>query len=192
MSMLCTLSRVTASQMAALRGDPSVAGQLLHDDPPTAPPRPGLFAKLFGKAPPAPPARTVQWIGAAQQYDLDRQWNVLHFLLTGQGEGGPFPASFLCDGGEETGTDLGYGKPRLFTSQQAGRIADHLRSIGEADLLERYDADVMEEQGVYWTAGDSEEEQREQVRGLHETLTEIADFAGETARLGGGLVVEIY
>jgi hypothetical protein len=192
MSMLCTLSRVSASQMAAMRGDPSVADQLLHEDPPAAAPRGGLFAKLFGKAPPAPPARTVPWIGPAQQYDLDRQWHVLHFLLTGQGEGGPFPASFLCDGGEEVGTDLGYGKPRLFTAEQAGRIADHLRSIAEADLLERYDADVMEVQGVYWQVEDAADERRRQVRELHETIVGLADFAGETARLHAGLVVEIY
>jgi hypothetical protein len=192
MSMLCTLSRVTTSQMEALRGDPLVADQLLHEEAPPAAPPPGLFAKLFGKAPPAPPARTVQWIGAAQQYDLDRQWHVLHFLLTGQSEGGAFPASFLCDGGEEIGTDLGYGKPRLFTSEQAARIATHLRAIGEADLFARYDADAMEAQDVYWQAEDSAVERRRQVRELHETVVELADFASETARLGAGLVVEIY
>ena len=192
MSILCALSRVTASQMAAMRGDSSVADQLLHEEPPAAAPRPGLFAKLFGKAPPAPPARTVAWIGAARQYDLDKQWHILHFLLTGPSEGGPFPASFLCDGGEEVGTDLGYGKPRLFTSEQAGRVAAHLRSIGEAALLERYDADAMEAQDVYWQAEDSADERRRQVRELHETMVELADFAAETARLGAGLVVEIY
>jgi hypothetical protein len=192
MSMLCTLSRVSASQMAAMPGNASLADQLLHEDPLAAAPRPGVFAKLFGKTPPAPPACTVPWIGAAQQYDLDRQWHVPHFLLTGRSEGGPFPASFICDGGEEVGTDLGYGKPRLFTAEQAGRIADHLRSITEAALLERYDADAMEAQDVYWQAEDAADERRRQVRELHETIVELADFAGETARRNAGLVVEIY
>jgi hypothetical protein len=190
MSMLCTLSRVTVAQIAAMRADPSVATQLLHDPPAGAPARPGLFARLLGKAPP-PPAPRLPWVGAAQQYDLDRQWHILHFLLTGLVEGGDFPASFLCGAGEEIGVDLGYGKPRLFTSDEAGRIAAHLESIEARDLLARYDADAIEAD-VYWQVTDAEEERREQVRDLHGTMREIAAFAADTARHHCGLAVEIY
>ena len=49
MSMGCTLSRVTASQIEALRSDPSGADQLLHEAPAVAPARPGLFARMLGK-----------------------------------------------------------------------------------------------------------------------------------------------
>lgn len=191
MSMLCTLSRVTASQMEAMRGDPAVADALLHETVAVAPVSTGFFGRLFGKAPPPSPARTVPWIGAGQQYELDQQWHILHFLLTGQVEGGAFPASFLCGDGEEVGRDLGYGKPRLFTSEETARIAAHLHSIDEATLTQRYDADAIE-RDVYWQAGLSVNEQREQVRELHETIVEMADFAADTARLGCGLVVEVY
>ena len=191
MSMLCTLSRVTPSQIEAMRGDPSVAGQLLHEAQPIAPARPGVFARLLGRVPP-PPARLVPWIGAAQQYDLDGQWHILHFLLTGESEGGAFPASFLCGDSEEVGADLGYGKPRLFTSEQASQIADYLHSIAEAELFARYDAGEIEERGVYWQVAPSEEEQRAQVRDLHETMMQVADFAADTARRGWGLVIEVY
>jgi len=45
---------------------------------------------------------------------------------------------------------------------------------------------------VYWQVEDSADERHRQVRELHETIVELADLAGETARLNGGLVVEIY
>lgn len=192
MSMICTLSRVTASQIAMLRGDPSAAGQLLHDPPLAVQAQPGFLARLLGKRP-LPPARTLPWIGAAQQYELDGQWHIVHFLLTGESEGGPLPASFLCGGGgEELGRDFGFGKPRLFTSAETARIAAHLRSVREAELMTRYDAAAIEERDVYWQAAASPDEQREQVSGLHATMQEVADFAAETARLGCGLVVEVY
>ena len=48
MSMLCTVSRITASQIAAMRSDPAVADQLLHERLPVVPARPGLFARMLG------------------------------------------------------------------------------------------------------------------------------------------------
>ena len=193
MSMLCTLSRVTAAQARAMRDDPNVADQLLHEALPAAPVKPGLFARLTGKTLPPSPPRKADWIGDAQQYDLAQQWHILHFLLTGQAEGGVFPAAFLCaDVGEEVGADLGYGRPRLFTADQAGRIAAHLHTVAETELRRRYDPDQIERQGIYWQADGSEEEQRAEVQGLHGTLQNLAAFTNGAAEDGCGLVVEIY
>lgn len=192
MSMLCTLSRVTPEQVEAMRRDPAAAAGLLHDTLFQPRPKPGLFARLLGR--PAPPAAqpSVCWIGPGQQYALDKQWHVLHFLLTGQAEGGDFPAAFLCEGGEELGVDLGYGPPRLFTHEQARRIASHLDSVTPAQLRARYSAAEIERQGIYWQAPASVDEQDEDLEALHETTVEAARFIGETARLGRGLVIEIH
>ena len=194
MGMLCVLSRVTEDEMAALREDSAAAGQLLHEPFPVPPPRPGFLARLFGAAPPAPPIAQARrpWIGAERQYDLDKRWHVVHYLLTGREQGGPFPACVLCDGGEEVGADTGYGKPRLFTSAQAAAIAAHLHGLDEAALLARYDADDMEDRDIYWQPATAPGEQREDVASLHETIVDIARFADEAARGRGGLVVEIY
>lgn len=194
MGMLCMLSRVTEDEMAALREDSTAADQLLHEPCLVAPPKPGFLARLFGPAPPAPPVPRARrsWIGAERQYDLDKRWHVVHYLLTGLGEGGEFPACFLCNDGEEVGEDFGYGRPRLFTSAQAAAIAAHLHGLDEAALLARYDAADMENEDIYWQPATSPEERREDVASLHETIGEIARFADEAARSRNGLVVDIY
>lgn len=192
MSMSCTLSRVTSEQMQAMRGDPAIADALLHETLFTAQPKRGLLARLFGKTAPMLARASSSWIGAAHQYDLDHQWHILHFLLTGQAEGGDFPAHFICNGGEEVGSDTGYGAPRLFTNEQVRDIAAHLTAITEADLRERYIASEIERQEIYWKVPDTREEQREDADELADTLAEAARFIDETARRGCGLVVEIY
>lgn len=194
MGMLCVLSRVTEDEMAAMREDGAAADQLLHEPSPMPPPRPGFLARLFGSAPPAPPIPQARLprIGAERQYDLDKRWHVVHYLLTGRGEGGAFPACFLCNDGEEVGADLGYGRPRLFTCTQAAAIAAHLDGLDEAALLARYDAADMENEDIYWQPATSAQEQREDVASLHATIVDIARFANEAARSGNSLVVEIY
>lgn len=192
MSMLCTLSRVTAAQAEAMRADPVVADELLHEPFPPAPVKTGLFARLTGKVPPPPPPRKADWIGAARQYAVDQQWHILHFLLTGLPEGGDFPACFLCNEGEEVGVDLGYGRPRLFTAEQAGRIAAHLRALDEAEVRRRYAPADIDRHDIYWLAEGSDADHRQEARWLWETMQEVAAFAEEAARDGGGLVVEIY
>ena len=48
--MVRTLSRVAASQMEAMRGDPSVADQLLHEPLPAVPVRPALLRMRTAQA----------------------------------------------------------------------------------------------------------------------------------------------
>lgn len=190
MSMLCTLSRVTPDQVQTMRRDPAAADALLHDTTLRPQPTLGLLSRLLGRTPPpAPPS--LPWLGAGQQHALDQQWHILHFLLTGQAEGGDFPAAFLCEGGEEVGIDHGYGAPRLFTHEQARRIAAHLDSVTPAQLRARYSADEIARQGIYWQAPASLDEQEEDLRTLRETIVAAAGFIGETAQRGCGLVIEI-
>lgn len=192
MSMLSTLSRLTQEQVQAMRADPAVIPELLYDLEPAPPLQPGFFARLLGKKAAPVRVRALPWIGAGQQLDLDHEWQILHYLLTGTIEGGAFPASFICEGGEEVGEDRGYGPPRLFSSQQARAIADHLATLDERDVLRRYRPDDIVAKGVYWQPPATEAEQREDALGLWDTIGKMTRFIDETARHGCALVVEIY
>jgi len=41
--------------------------------------------------------------------DVDKAWHGIHYLLTGQAEGGPRPLSLAVLGGGDFGTEDGYG-----------------------------------------------------------------------------------
>lgn len=191
MSMLCSLNRLTSEQAQAARADPLAVCDLLYPGDPLPPPQPGLIARLLGKRAPPPRRRTMAWIGAAQQYELDRQWQILHFLFTGSIEGGVFPACFLCMDGENVGEDGGYGPPRLFTASQVRQIADYLAGLGEEEVLRRYQPDQIAAHGVYWLIPDTAEEQRVDALGLWSTIVEMRAFIDDTARRDCALVIDL-
>ncbi len=45
--------------------------------------------------------------------DLDKAWHGVHYLLTGQADGGELPHSLAVTGGEEFGPEVGYGPARF-------------------------------------------------------------------------------
>lgn len=99
----------------------------------------GIFAKLLGKKPKPLPDYSPSG-NENIQYDVDKAWFGIHFLLTGTtGEGEP-PLNFLIAGGEETkGCDIGYGPGRMFTSEQVKEIDEALKDISKDVLMSRYD-----------------------------------------------------
>ena len=99
----------------------------------------GFFAKLFGKKPKSLPDyspsgnENIQW-------DVDKAWFGIHFLLNGTtGEGKP-PLNFIITGGQEAkGCDIGYGPGRMFTSVQVKEIDKALQGISKERFLTRHD-----------------------------------------------------
>lgn len=77
---------------------------------------------------------------------LDRDWDALHYLLTGSVSSGRGPAAFLKTGGlfvQQGGND------RLFRPFMVGRIAEALMAMPMPLIRSRFNPERMEKVGVY-------------------------------------------
>jgi hypothetical protein len=90
--------------------------------------------------------------------DLDKAWNGIHFMLTGEMWGGTGPLANVILGGVPIGEeDVGYGPARSLTAAQASEVAQALAGISAADFRARFDAAALAEAEVYpqiWEEGD--------------------------------------
>lgn len=192
MSMLSSLYRITAEQAETLEAFPGAVVDLLGT--PSPPPKVGLLARLFGK-----PATSVvrtgpvfQPVGAADTFDLDQAWHVLHFLFSGRGAEGDLPAAFLMSGGRELGPDQGYGPARLLSPELSRSVAEFLARLSFQKLDVAYDPDAMEAAGIYWQASSEPAERQRQVEELWGIAKELRVFLERTAAAGGAILVTIY
>ncbi len=86
--------------------------------------------------------------------DLDKAWHGIHFLLTGQADGGEAPWAWTINGGEMLGDDpegyeLGYGPALFLTPEQVQAVAQALISLSKNDFAARFDAKAMTKKDIY-------------------------------------------
>jgi hypothetical protein len=81
--------------------------------------------------------------------DLDKAWHGIHYLLTGEAEGGVLPLSLTVFGGAEFGPEVGYGPARFLTAAQAAQVAHALDTISVDSLRARFDPKDMEKKQIY-------------------------------------------
>jgi hypothetical protein len=81
--------------------------------------------------------------------DLHKSWHMFHFLFTGRADGGEPPGSFLMQGGEEVGEDLGYGPPRLVGAADSAAFARFIEAHSLDDLMARLDGERMAALHIY-------------------------------------------
>jgi len=63
------------------------------------------------------------------QYDIDKSWHAIHYLITGSTEPDGSLAGDAILGGKPVGGDLGYGPARLIAPEQVRKIAEALQDI---------------------------------------------------------------
>lgn len=151
MGMVAVLRRVDDAVIAQLVKHPPLIHRVLSDEEeaeetPDAPP--GFLARLLGRKPPLP-ALTVER-EAGDEVDLDKAWNAIHFMLTGDAAGTKHPLGFIFEGGAVIGDeDVGYGPARAFSAAATRHIADAVGAISRQDFLNRFNAPAMLKAGVY-------------------------------------------
>jgi hypothetical protein len=106
--------------------------------------RGGFFQRLFGgnevvsitaAAGPGQPS-----VDPADELDVDKAWQGLHFLFTGDAWSGEPPLDFIGSGGTEVGeADVGYGPARAFTSAEVREISAALDDITRDELAPRFE-----------------------------------------------------
>jgi hypothetical protein len=98
--------------------------------------------------------------GPDVEFDVDKAWHAIHYLLCGHPWAGDSPLNFIVAGGAPIGdVDVGYGAARAFKTQELSEIVRALKPITPADLKTRYDAKVFSREEIYpeiWDEPESE------------------------------------
>lgn len=125
-----------------------------------------------------------------QRLDIDKSWEGILFLLTGQGgENTVHPMSALFFSGQliDATQEIGYGPAHYLTAEQVRTLNPLVAGISTAELAARYDADKMTELGIYpemWRA-----------EGMDSYLTEyfglVQAFYAEAAKNGEAVITFI-
>jgi hypothetical protein len=105
--------------------------------------------------------------------DVDKSWQAIHFLLTGD-EGrvaresrvetgsvheGESPLRWVVFAPTEIGEDSGYGLPRALTADQVVEVSKALAPITADKLRKKCDLKLMNDREIYpqgWRAGDED------------------------------------
>ena len=160
MSMLFDLRRVSAAEAETLVSNPDDIFFFLHGSEPHVPP-PGFFARLFGAKQESGHRREWQAPADNMILSLDKNWHVIHFLLSSSAWAGDLPRSTLLCGGEELGAvDVGYGPARILQPPQISQFIDFLASLDGAGFGAGVSAAEFEENEIYgaypdWSSKDA-------------------------------------
>jgi len=120
--------------------------------------------------------------------DLHKSWHVLHYLFTGQADGGTPPADALL-GGRELGEDMGYGPPRLHEPAATAAFARFLAPLTVAELQGRVDLGRMSALGVYCCEDDDEGSAEEINDDVANYFPQLQSFVADAAKNGSGLLM---
>jgi len=119
--------------------------------------------------------------------DLDKAWHGLHYLLTGEADGGKLPLSLAVIGGEEFGPEVGYGPPRFLSALQVAQVSKALESITVESLSAKFDPQDMEKKQIYpdviWVRDGSEA-----LDYLLENYQQLAVFYRDAAARGDAVI----
>lgn len=96
----------------------------------------------------------------AQLEDLDKTWEGILFVLTGQSvQTLTHPMGCVLFSGQlvDADQDLGYGPAHYLTPAEVTELNQSLASLTEAQLREKYDGDKMNALGIYPQIWDEED-----------------------------------
>lgn len=77
--------------------------------------------------------------GPDQHIDIDKAWQGIHYLLTGNPWSEEPPLGLVICGGTEFGDDVGYGPARYILPEEVKAVSEALAPLNEEILSKRYD-----------------------------------------------------
>jgi hypothetical protein len=175
MGIEASYRRVTTEEFEKLRADPESAasffGTSLEDlDNPER-----LLAKM-------------EELENSEYYlNIGKDWHMLHFLLTGDGELGehavlpPPPLGNVVQGGTETEWECTYGHVRFLSPAEVKEVANALNKISVGELRSRFRAADFEAVDIYQLGSEWTEDEAESV---FEVYPRVVDFFNKAARNG--------
>jgi hypothetical protein len=122
--------------------------------------KPGFLSRLFGRSRDASQPDDWEPDPDNEEFDTDKAWHGIHFLLTGKPWEGQPPLNFMVAGGREIGKiDVGYGPARCFTSQEVASVYEALEPITTDALKLKCDREAFRKNDIYpniWDEPDDE------------------------------------
>ncbi len=113
---------------------------------------------------------------------LEKDWHLIHFILTKQPWAGDLPLGFLL-AGEEIGEDTGYGPGRLVSSEQVSEINRALADLDFVAMARRVSAADNAKAELYGLPGDlSDKSVAEFVLPSFNALREFVSAAAQNGR----------
>ena len=121
--------------------------------------------------------------------DIDKTWQAIHFLLTGDAWKGSHPLSNAVLGGVELGDeDVGYGPARYLSASEVAEIAAHLSGISKEALISRFDLNKFRKNGIYPDGWVGSDEEKNYITGYYHKLV---SFFQEAAKSGNAMLLYI-
>jgi hypothetical protein len=207
MSMNCYALRLAATEVVAVKRDPASALRMTqtaafasvgaHDEIELALPDLGRGGKLGAalKQDLAGQFADVQSAIAAASdadrsriLDLHKSWHVLHYLFTGEAEGGAPPANALL-GGRALGEAMGHGPPRLHEPAATAAFARFLAPLTVAELQRRIDIARMSALGIYCAADENAGGAPDLSDDVEFYFPLLQEFVAAAAKSGNGMLV---
>jgi hypothetical protein len=127
--MYASLRRITTQQLTDLQAQPELTEKYADPDD-----------NEYGAA---------EWYPAGPMLDLDKSWQLIHFLLTGDPWNGEPPLKDAILGGTPLGGELGYGPMRYLTPDQVRSVAESLSGVQEQRLRAAFDPAKLAREEVY-------------------------------------------
>jgi hypothetical protein len=205
MGMYMLITAVSDATIARLHADPPLVWQLVTPDEPErvaaaraeARPRPGLFARLFGRTPAEPPPLDPPPLTLAPGEgdlgplgDLEKSWHGVHYLLTGTAWEGEPPLNFLLGGGRAIqDIEVGEAPVLTHTSAETRAIAAALAALSDAELRARYNPAEMMRLEIYPEIWDRQSDDGREM--LFDSVTGLRELLRVAVERGYGLMVTI-
>lgn len=186
------LVRVKPEIVEQMRGRPrAVAAYVFGDASLGEPPKPGFLARLFGKSPPregeAPITLPERVDG--DETDIDKAWQVIHYLLTGSSKPVSGPLGLILDESDTLADlDLGLGPPHIISPAAVKAFAAAVATLSDDQFFARFIPDEMPVSDLYLCdslVGEDLEDAKDYLR-AH--FHELRDFAVKAADQGEAIV----
>ena len=122
--------------------------------------------------------------------DIDKSWQGIHFLLTGDAYGGAEPHCLPILGGKEIGEELSYGPARYLEPEQVQAAAAVLAHTSVAELKKSYVPAKLEAAQIYPT-GIWEDEGDGAFEYLAHWYESLQNFYAQAAKRGDAMLLAI-
>jgi hypothetical protein len=120
---------------------------------------------------------------------LEKMWQAVHFLITGQEWEGDPPLSFAVLGHEEIGDDGGYGPARYLTPEEVRSVSAALSTITTEELRRRFDPEALEAAQIYPNVWD--EDPDDLFEEIESYFSELVAYYRDAASRGNAMLCAI-
>jgi hypothetical protein len=120
---------------------------------------------------------------------LDKTWNGIHFLFTGNSFEGEWPFNFLMAGENIGDEDVGYGPARALRAAQVKEVSEALKPLTPEEMSKRFDPKKMMELDIYPFIWDRDPKEDDTLGYLMDFYGKLKSFIHQTAENNMALII---